>query len=116
MTRTHLPNILYGASGLLLLAGLLAHLSLSHACAPFLLAAGSIGYIVSVLLSQRSKEQDLRGKRLHHMALFSGLLWLASSIALWLKSGTGYAFLIGAIILMCYSNIALAFRKSTPKP
>lgn len=76
----------------------------------YCLLAGALGYMAAVVL-YRPGQSSLRLNRLIRMGHFSGMLWLASALALLFESATWAIFAGIACLFMLYSNIMIAFSK-----
>lgn len=107
-------NRLYVASTLLLLLALLLLIIFEMSWARYILLLGTLGYLLSVV-SFRPKKASLRLNRLIRMGHFSGLLWLASAIALLFNSSLWAIFAGVACLFMLYSNIMITFSKEAKK-
>ncbi len=105
--RFEINNIVYIISTQILLLGLLARIILQWEIARWVLLPGALLYLWAVI-AYRPKQDNLRIKRLLRLAHFSGLLWLAGAISMFMQSELWIIFFFVACVFMVYSNIALS--------
>lgn len=108
-SSSRVNTIIYTISTSILLVGLILQIVVLWEPARYILLLGALGYLWAMVAYKASKE-TLRIRRLIRFAHFSGLLWLAGAICLFLKSELWIIFFTIACVFMLYSNIALSRR------
>ncbi len=105
-------SALYTLSSILLVLALALLIVFELNWAKYLLLAGGMGYLFSVVWFRPQENGNLRIRRLIRMAHFSGILWVAGAFAIIWKSQLWIIFCSIACIFMLYSNITLSINLS----
>ncbi|MDR0538078.1 MAG: hypothetical protein LBH04_08590 [Tannerellaceae bacterium] len=98
---SNLRDIIYSASGLLLLAGAVLYLSQVF-LAQYFFAVGAAGLAVSHLTAP-VKHLSTRGRRLQTFNVIAGLLMLVASVFMFKRQNEWVICLAIAAILQCYA-------------